>query len=179
MAENCSWSGRVQLSAAELEERQLRAPRAGDRVQVGITMTLSQVILAPSSAGLSCISMASRQRYDHAVRLTCRRQTASVAVISAHGAIDASNAGRMTDFAVAHLGRCRALVLDLRDLNFFGTEGFSALHRVSVSCARIGTRWAVVPGAAVTRVLLICGPQCSLPTARTVEAAAATFRSAS
>ena len=33
----------------------------------------------------------------------------------------------------------------------------------------------MVPGAAVTRVLQICDPQGSLPTARTVEAAAATF----
>ncbi|WP_131722587.1 STAS domain-containing protein [Mycolicibacterium chlorophenolicum] len=137
-------------------------------------MTLSHVF-APSPAGPSGISMASRRRYEHAVRLTCHWPTASVAVISAHGAIDASNAGRMTDHAVAHVSRCRALVLDLRDLNFFGTEGFSALHRVSVSCARIGTRWAVVPGAAVTRVLRVCGPQCSLPTAHTVEAASATF----
>jgi len=36
-------------------------------------------------------------------------------------------------------------------------------------------RWAVVPGAVVTRVLQICDPQGSLRITRTVEAAAATF----
>ena len=69
----------------------------------------------------------------------------------------------------------RGLVLDLSGLDFFGTEGFSALHRVSVLCARVGTGWAMVPGAAVTRVLWICDPQGSLPTANTVEGAMATF----
>jgi anti-anti-sigma factor len=98
-----------------------------------------------------------------------------VAVISAHGEIDASNAGSLTDHAVAHVMRCRGLVLDLRDLDFFGTEGFSALHRVSVSCARVGTGWAMVPGGAVTRVLRICDPQGSLPTACTVDEAMAAF----
>jgi len=98
-----------------------------------------------------------------------------VAVISAHGDIDASNAGTLIDLAVAHGSRCRGLVLDLSGLDFFGTEGFSALHRVSVLCARVGTGWAMVPGAAVTRVLWICDPQGSLPTANTVEGAMATF----
>ena len=115
----------------------------------------------------------SRHRNAHKVRLAYRWPTSSVAVISVHGQIDASNAGSLTDRAVAHVMRCRGLVLDLRDLDFFGTEGFSALHRVSVSCARVGTGWAMVPGGAVTRVLRMCDPQGSLPTAGTVEAALA------
>ena len=114
-------------------------------------------------------------RNGHTVRLACRWPTSSVAVISAQGEIDASDAGSLTDYAVAHVMRCRGLVLDLQNLDFFGTEGFSALHRVSVSCARVGTGWAMVPGAAVTRVLRICDPQGSLPTACNVDAAMAAF----
>jgi hypothetical protein len=72
--------------------------------------------------------------------------------------------------------RCRGLILDLRDLDFFGTEGFSALHRISVCCAAPGIAWAVVPSAAVSRVLRIGDPQGLLPTASTVEAAMATVR---
>ncbi len=71
--------------------------------------------------------------------------------------------------------RCRGLILDLRGLDFFGTEGFSALHRVSVCCARAGIGWAVVPGEAVCRVLRIGDPQGLLPAAGTVAAAMATF----
>jgi anti-anti-sigma regulatory factor len=69
--------------------------------------------------------------------------------------------------------RCRGLILDLRGLDFFGTDGFSALHRVSVCCARAGIAWAVVSGEAVSRVLRIVDPQGLLPTASTVEAAIA------
>jgi anti-anti-sigma factor len=139
-------------------------------------MIISSVLPAQSS-GVTPLSIAtlSGHRNDHRTRLACSWPTSSVAVISAHGEIDASNAGSLTDHAVAHVTRCRGLVLDLSDLEFFGTEGFLALHRVSVSCARVGTSWAMVTGAAVTRVLRVCDPQGSLPTARTVDAAMAAF----
>jgi anti-anti-sigma factor len=109
-------------------------------------------------------------------RLASRRLRSSVAVIRAHGGIDASNADTLTEYTLRHLPRCRGLILDLRELDFFGTEGFSTLHRVSVSCARAGIGWAVVSGAAVSRVLRICDPQGLLPAANTVEAAMATVQ---
>jgi hypothetical protein len=69
--------------------------------------------------------------------------------------------------------RCRGLILDLRDLDFFGTDGFSALHRVAVCCAHPGIGWSVVPSEAVARMLRIGDPESLLPTASTVEAAMA------
>ena len=87
----------------------------------------------------------------------------------------AANAATLCEYPLRCVGRCRGLILDLRGVEFFGTEGFSALHRVSVSCARVGAEWAMVPGAAVARVLRICDPQGSLPTACTVDAAMAAF----
>jgi anti-anti-sigma factor len=110
---------------------------------------------------------------SHTTRLAYRRLRSSVAVISAHGYIDASNADALTEYTLGHLMRCRGLILDLRDLDFFATEGFSALHRVSVCCADPGIGWAVVPSAAVSRVLRIGDPQGLLPTASTIEAALA------
>jgi anti-anti-sigma regulatory factor len=65
------------------------------------------------------------------------------------------------------------LILDLRGLDFFGAMGFSALHKVSAGCARAGIGWALVPGAAVSRVLRICDPQGTLPAASTLDAALA------
>ena len=109
----------------------------------------------------------------HTTRLAHRWLRPSVVVIRAHGDIDASNADNLTQYTVGHLTRCRALILDLRALDFFGTEGFSALHRVSVCCARAGLGWAVVSGEAVSRVLRIVDPQSLLPAASTVEAAMA------
>jgi anti-anti-sigma factor len=109
-------------------------------------------------------------------RFASRRLRSSVAVIGAHGGIDASNAEALTEYTLGHLVRCRRLILDLRDLDFFGTEGFSALHRVSVCCARAGIGWAVVSGDAVSRLLRICDPQALLPAASTLEAAMASVQ---
>ena len=103
----------------------------------------------------------------HTARFASRRLRSSVAVVRAHGGIDASNADALTEYTLAHLLHCRGLILDLRDLDFFGTEGFSALHRVSVCCARDGIGWAGVSGDAVSRLLRICDPQALLPLAST------------
>jgi anti-anti-sigma factor len=113
---------------------------------------------------------------SHTTRLAHRRLRSSVAVISAHGDIDASNADTLTEYTLGHLTGCRELIIDLRGLDFFGTEGFSALHRVSVRCAHAGIGWAVVPSEAVSRVLRIGDPQGLLPAASTVEVAMATIQ---
>jgi len=134
----------------------------------GITMNAP-----PASSVLPEGGFLSRPWEGHTARLASRRLRWSVAVISAHGDIDACNADTLTQYTVGHLLRCRGLILDLRDLDFFGTEGFSALHRVSVCCARAGRGWAAVSGEAVARVLRIGDPQGLLPAVSTVEAAMA------
>jgi anti-anti-sigma regulatory factor len=113
---------------------------------------------------------------SHTTRLASRRPGSSIAIVSAHGYIDASNADALTAYTLGHLMRCCGLIVDLRAVKFFSTDGFSALHRVSVCCARAGTGWAVVPGEAVSRVLRIGDPQGWLPAASTVEAAMATVQ---
>jgi anti-anti-sigma factor len=112
----------------------------------------------------------------HDVQLDTRWKMSSVAIVSARGDIDGTNAGTLTDYALANVARCRGLVLDLSCLEFFGTEGFSALHRVSVCCAGAGTSWVLVSGAAVSRVLRICDPHGLLPAVDTVGAALASLR---
>jgi anti-anti-sigma factor len=99
-----------------------------------------------------------------------------VAIVSAYGDIDGTNARTLTDYAVVKTLRCRGMIVDLSGLEFFGTEGFLALHRISVSCARAGIGWAVVPGAAVSRLLRICDPHGLLPTGDTVDTALATLQ---
>jgi anti-anti-sigma regulatory factor len=109
-------------------------------------------------------------------RLANPRLRSPVAVISAHGDIDASNADTLTEYTLGHVMGCRGLILDLRGSDFFGTEGFSALHRVSVCCAHADIGWAVVPSEAVSQMLRIGDPQGLLPAASTVEAAMATIQ---
>jgi len=114
---------------------------------------------------------------SHTTRLAYRRLRSWIAVISARGHIDASNADTLTEYTLGHLTGCRGLIIDLRGLDFFGTDGFSALHRVSVCCAHPGIAWAVVPSEAVSRVLRIGDPQGLLPAASNVEAAMALIQS--
>jgi anti-anti-sigma factor len=111
-------------------------------------------------------------------RFESRSTMSSVVVFSAYGDIDATNANVLTDYALAlvNAARCRGLILDLTGLEFFGADGFSALHRVSVRCARTGLGWVVVLGAAVSRVLQLCDPHGSLPAVGTVGAALANLR---
>ncbi len=97
----------------------------------------------------------------------------SVAIVNAHGEIDGANVHTLTEHSLADLVRCRGLILDLTRLKFFGTAGLSALQRISASCARAGIDWALVPGAAVSRLLRICDLDGWLPAVDTVSAALA------
>lgn len=126
-------------------------------------------------ADLADISPLSQPWETHTLLLAGRRMTPSVTVIDAYGDIDASNADSLTEYALAHAPRCRGLILDLRGLDFIGTEGFSALHAIRAYCALVGTDLAVVAGGAASRLLPICDPQGALPLVDTTEAALATF----
>jgi anti-anti-sigma factor len=99
------------------------------------------------------------------VRLEFRRLKSSVAVITAHGEIDSSNADSLAEYTLRHLRGRNTLILDLRDLDFFGAAGFSALHKISAGCAQASVGWALLPNALVSRVLRICDPQGTLPAA--------------
>lgn len=161
-AENLSWFGKVRLSAAESEERSLRARRAGDR-PAGITMNHTVVHRnAPPSL-----------TQFHAARFDARKTMSSVAIVSAYGDIDGTNASTLAEFALASAKRCRALILNLGGLEFIGTDGFSALQSVSAGCAESGTGWVLVPSAAVYRLLRVCDCQGSLPAVDNVDAALA------
>lgn len=108
-------------------------------------------------------------------RLDAHWMRSSVAIVSAHGDIDQTNAPTLTEYSLAQLVRCRGLILDLTRLEFFGTAGFSELHKIAVCCARAGIGWALIPGAAVSIMLRICDPDGLLPAIDTVNAALASL----
>ena len=105
------------------------------------------------------------------IRMTTRRLRSSIAVVRAHGEIDAFSADAATRYALRQSEGCRGVILDLGGVRFFAAEGFSSLLRISVNCARRGAVWAVVPGVFASRVLQICDPENSLPRANSVIAA--------
>lgn len=129
------------------------------------------IVSAPELPNPMALGLPSQPWVGHNARFAGRLLRSSVAVISAEGDIDASNSDALTEYTLGRVKGYRGLVLDLSGLDFFGADGFSALHRISVNCARVGTGWAIVPGPATSRVLRICDPQDSLPLADTVDAA--------
>jgi anti-anti-sigma factor len=107
----------------------------------------------------------------HTARFATRWLQPSIAVITAHGELDAANAQEFVDYVLRHAAHTPRLVLDLSGLQFFGTAGFSALHTLNVRCAGENVGWMLVPSEAVTRLLRICDPDSALPICSTVKAA--------
>ncbi|WIM87786.1 STAS domain-containing protein [Candidatus Mycobacterium wuenschmannii] len=106
---------------------------------------------------------------DHSARFSAEWDTARV-IVTAHGELDASNATHLADYFDLCITHSTPLILDLSGLKFFGTAGFSALHLINVKCAGANLRWAVVPSKAVSRLLRICDPDCTLPLIKSVHA---------
>jgi anti-anti-sigma factor len=99
--------------------------------------------------------------------------SASTMVVTTEGEVDACNARDLAEYVESSLGSATRLIVDLRDLQFFGTQGFSTLHTVNVTCSRRGVNWVVIPGREVERLLRICDPGGALPVAGTLESAVA------
>lgn len=92
-------------------------------------------------------------------------------IIQICGAIEASNANRLSncvdDLSIAE----RSLILDLRGVDFFGSEGFRALLGIAEKCLRNGVQWALVAGAAVGQFLESSDSKYRLPVTASVEEA--------
>ena len=113
---------------------------------------------------------------SHTATFATRWLHPAVAVVTARGDLDASNAQEFVDYALRHTERTERLALDLSEVDFFGTAGFSALHTLNVRCAAAGVEWVLVPSRAVSRLLRICDPDSALPLATTLPAALSHLR---
>jgi anti-anti-sigma factor len=85
------------------------------------------------------------------------------ALITVNGELDAANSDQLSTYVQRSLMKSRRVVVDLRDLEFIGTAGFSALLRINVVCSGAQVHWAMVPSPAVSRLLRICDPDGTLP----------------
>jgi anti-anti-sigma factor len=104
------------------------------------------------------------------------RATASVTtatdpvVVAISGEIDASNGVALAGYVERHAGIAATLILDLSEVEFFGTAGLTALRRIDLCCDRIG--WMLVPSPAVRRALRACHAD-DLPQTESVATAVA------
>lgn len=104
-----------------------------------------------------------------------RELSANTVLVAAFGEIDAATATDLSEAIERHVSGYRQLVLDLTHLEFFGTAGYSVLHRVHSRCARAAVDWVLVPGKEVQRLLRVCDPDGILPTASNIVSAVATL----
>jgi len=104
-----------------------------------------------------------------------RALSSTTVLVSGFGDIDAASATQLSEDIERHLDGYRQLVLDLSGLAFFGTAGYSVLHRVHSRCLRTGMDWVLVPGKEVERLLRVCDPDGILPTAPNIVSAVATL----
>jgi anti-anti-sigma factor len=102
------------------------------------------------------------------------RQPSSTRVsVAAVGEIDAVNGRALGRYVEGHTGISKQLVLDLRGVDFFGTQAFTALFYISVHCTRNDVDWMIIGSHPVRRLLSICDPEGELPLADDLSSALA------
>lgn len=92
-------------------------------------------------------------------------------IVQVRGAIEASNAARLSDHVTDLANPDRPLILDLRGVNFINDDGFHALVRIAECSHRTGMRWALVISEAVDRLLSATPSTYRLPIAASVDEA--------
>lgn len=104
------------------------------------------------------------------------RQLGSRTVLMAvTGDVDAASAPTLFDRIQTLLTSYHQLVLDLSGVEFFGTAGYSLLHRLDVLADRSSRDWVVVSGPEVQRLLRVCAPERKFPIASNIVSAVATL----
>jgi anti-anti-sigma factor len=94
---------------------------------------------------------------------TAQELTDGRMLIGVRGDIDATNRHALGRFVQRHTRISKQLILDLTGVDFFGSQGFTALYYASVQCARRDVDWMIAGAPTVLRILRICDPDGELP----------------
>src|ERR1700727_1379401 len=86
------------------------------------------------------------------------RWAASGTVIIVDGELDAANSDQLAVYVQRNARRAKRATLYLRQVDFIGTAGLSALHRINVLCSGAQLNWAMVLSPAVSRFQGVCDP---------------------
>lgn len=107
-------------------------------------------------------SLDRREVHYRAIFSACHLSESTV-LVTVRGEVDATNNRALARYVERHVSESARLVLDLTEIDFFGTAGFAALHNVNVICARYGVSWVLTVGPPLRRLLSICDPDNLLP----------------
>lgn len=103
-----------------------------------------------------------RQRCGRAT-FTVRHPSPRRIAVAILGDIDAVNGRALGHYVEDHTRISKQLVLDLRAVEFFGAQAFTALYYISVHCSRSDVDWVIVGSHPVRRLLSVCDPDGELP----------------
>jgi anti-anti-sigma factor len=115
-------------------------------------------------------SSVERQRCGRAA-FEVRQLTAARLCVTVVGEVDATNREALGRFVERHTRISKQLVLDLSKVDFFGSQGFTALYYVGVQCARRDVDWMIVGNRIVQRIVHICDTEDALPVVDDLDAA--------
>ena len=73
-----------------------------------------------------------------------RRLSPTRLAVAVVGDIDATNCRALGHYVERHTGISRQLVLDLRAVDFFGSQAFTALYYISLRCANSDVDWMII-----------------------------------
>jgi anti-anti-sigma factor len=107
-------------------------------------------------------SLDRREEHHRGIFSACHLSDTTV-LVTVRGEVDATNSRALADYVERHVAGSTRLVLDLTVIEFFGTDGFAALHNVNVICARYGAPWVLSVGPQLRRFVGIYDPDHLLP----------------
>src|ERR1700761_2449064 len=81
------------------------------------------------------------------------------AIVTVTGEIDATNIDRFSDYTPPFIKGATRLILALSVVNFLCASGVSIIFAFEDDCRVTGTRWAIVAGPTVRRLLHIGDPR--------------------
>jgi anti-anti-sigma factor len=157
---------RAELSESVVSVRETVEFTACTTKQARRTMTTDSVLEQPPA----------RANFD------CRGISVSVesqdptTVIKVSGAIDTSNSDFMATVLRGFATRNDRFVVDMRGVDFVGTQGVRVLVDFYLQCRRDGTAWALVPCPMLLRLLAVIDVGRHLPVSDSVDDAVALLR---
>jgi anti-anti-sigma factor len=104
-------------------------------------------------------------------RYSAHLHVPAMLIVTVAGEVDAANRRDLGRYVERQLHPATQLLLDLRAVDYFGAQGFSALHYISVCTSRSDVDWAIVGGRDVLRLVDILDPNHVLPLAADFDSA--------
>lgn len=144
-------------------------------------MTVSQRIALPSRSTVSTWSVrsvSSETPCESSVgaQFTAQQISSGLVWVGVTGEIDIRNWGALRSFACRQFGSSPRLVLDLTEVEFFGSAGLAVFEGLDECAKQHDSRWALVCGMPVQRLLRVVDTDTPIQAHTSLESAMGALR---